>query len=192
MFGKFFGRKRQEKRAESTSSGMSTSGYSVEAMLGVARRNALFDEEGEFPMIPELLPVFSKASKFFLTTIQSAPPMYLETFMHHSCRYLWGKSVEAAFLWAKSPDGNISINFEPGEMAREILTTELPQHLEKIVLSSLDGFLPYFKAHQQAMMANQHSMRPVQIQKEITDTLEYLPRIGLAYAISKGYHETRW
>lgn len=192
MFGNLFGRKKREEDHGTTSSGADGSGYSVAAMLDMAREKELFDEDGEFPMIPELLPVFAKATKFFLNTIQSAPPMYLETFMHHSCRYLWGKSVEAAFLWAKSPDGFISINFEPGEMANETISTDLPQYLEKIVLSSMDDFLPYFKAHQHAMMANQHNMRPADMQKEIADTLDYFPRIGIAYAISKGYHETRW
>jgi hypothetical protein len=167
-------------------------GYSLCAMLDEAKRNGLYEDDDNIPIIPEVLPIFSKASNHFMCIIQSQDPRFQETLMHHSCRYLWGKSIEAAFLWAKSPDGNISINFEAGEMAKQTITTELPEQLERIVISSIDDFVPYFKAHQNAMIANQSMMTPDSMIREIAVTLEYFPQIGLAYAIAKGYHETVW
>ena len=167
-------------------------GYSLSAMLEEAERNGLYQDEESFPIIPEVLPTFDKASEYFLNIVESQEPRMLETFMHHSCRYLWGKAVEAAFLWAKSIDGKISINFEAGEMANETITTDLPEELEAIVVSSMDEFLPYFKAHQDAIMVNQSSMSPNHMGKEMAVTLQYFPRIGMAYAISKGYHEAAW
>jgi predicted transcriptional regulator len=110
----------------------------------------------------------------------------------YAFRYLWGKAIEAAFLWAKSPDGKISINFEAGEVAKQTIETNLPEKLEKFVKAKMDEFLPYFKAHQAAMIQHQCYMTPDHIAREIALTLEYLPRIGMEYAISKGFHEMKW
>ena len=192
MLPRFFGRNGQDQRSEADPSRTARLGNSLCAMLDEAKRNELYGKDEDFPTIPELLLPLSRGSNHFLGILQSQEPRLLETLMHHSCRYLWGKAVEAAFLWAKSPDGKISINFEPGEMANQTITTDLPQELESIVVSSMDDFLPYFKAHQNAMITNQANMSPEQRGKEIAVTLEYIPRIGLAYAIHKGYHETVW
>ena len=167
-------------------------GYSLCAMLNLAKENGLFEEEATFPVIPEALPLFSRASQHFCSIITSQDPTALETMMHHTCRYLWGKAIEAAFLWAKSPDGNISINFEPGEIANQTITTDLPAELEATVQSEMGAFLPYFEAHQQAMLTHQSDMVGEQFESEIAVTLDYFPKLGMAYAIMKGYHEMQW
>lgn len=192
MFGKLFGRKRHDKSVGAVATGTGASGRSLSLIIDMAEKNGLIGPNGDFPAIFEIMNASGKASEMLLNILRSAPPMYRETLMHHSCRYLWGKTVEAVFLWAKNPHGNITINFEPEEMARQTLSTQLPQHLEEIVLSSMDDFLPYFQMHQAAMMANQHKMRPEEVQKEIQDTLEFFPHIAMLYAIRKGYHETCW
>ena len=192
MSGRLFGKRGGSQPEQPDPSRGARLGYSLCAMLDEAKRNGLYQEEDNFPIIPEALPLFSKASDHFLNIIQSHDPHLLETLMHHACRYLWGKAIESAFLWAKSPDGNISINFEPGEMANQTIATDLPTELEEIVKSSMDDFLPYFEAHQNAMIQHQSKMTPHHMEREIAVTLEYLPRIGMAYAISKGYHETAW
>ena len=103
------------------------------AMLEVAKKHDLYQVEENFPIIPEALPIFSKASAFFLSINESCEPENLEGLMQLTSQYLWGKGVEAAFLWAKSTDGNISINFEPSEMINQTICTDLPEELEKIV-----------------------------------------------------------
>jgi hypothetical protein len=192
MFDRFLGRNKPSQAPEPDPSRIDRLGYSLCAMLDLAKRNGLFEEEEIFPIIPEALPLLSRASDHFLGIIQSQPPHLLETLMCHSCRYLWGKAVEAAFLWAKSPDGDISLNFEAGHMAEQIIETDLPPKLEKIVKSSSEEFLVYFQAHQNAMIQYQGRMTPEHRGREIAVTLEYFPRLGMAYAISKGYHETSW
>jgi len=86
----------------------------------------------------------------------------------------------------------IAINFEPGDMANQTISTDLPQELESIVISSMDESAPYFQAHQNAMLKNQSGMSPDSMSREIAVTLEYFPRIGMAYAVKKGYTETVW
>ena len=42
------------------------------------------------------------------------------------------------------------------------------------------------------MSSHRKQMSPDHMGREIAVILEYFPRIGMAYAISKGYHETAW
>lgn len=194
MLNRFFGllKKKQSIESSNDPSRVARLGHSLCAMLDEAKRNKLYAEEENFPIIAEALPQFSEASSYFRTVIESQEPHLIETLMHHSCRYLWGKAIEAAFLFAKSEDGNISVNFDAGEMGSKTITTDLPAEIEKIVISSMDDFMPYFKAHQNAMIKNQKIIGPEQLKREIATTLEYFPRIGMAYAISKNYHSTYW
>jgi hypothetical protein len=157
-------------------------------MLDTAKERGLFEEETNFPIIPELVPVFSKASAHFKNVAESQGQRLLETMVHHSCLYLWAKAVEGAFRWADSPDGNVTIDFQPGDLAAETLRTGLSADRDSAVnQSKLEGEV-YFKAHQQAMLMNQHRMGPEQMEREIAVTLEYFPRFAMAYAIKKGYH----
>ena len=180
--------KRPSSEGNNDSSRVPRLGYSLCALLDEAKRNKLYTDEENFPIIAKILPQFAQASNKFHSFIESQEPHLLETLMHHSCKYLWGKAIEATLLFADSEDGNISLNFAVEEMVNQSITTDLPTVIENIVKSSMEEFKPYFMAHQNAMIKNQKRMSPDHLKREINTTLLYFPRIGMAYAISKNYH----
>lgn len=77
-----------------------------------------------------------------------------------------------------------------GPSFQEVPRYDLPQELESIVVSSMDDCVPYFQAHQNAMLRHQSRISPDNMSREMAVTLEYIPRIGMACAIKKGYTET--
>jgi len=159
---------------------------SVEAMIFEAERQGWL-EDRDFGMISELTSIYRKASKKFFELIDESDSRYRETFVHHTCRYLFAKSVEGVILWGASPDGRISINFHPNGMTGKI-DTDLPPQLNKFVIESMAVGESLFKAHQSyVIMKCKTDSENIDIQVEIAKTILWIPKFGISYALSKNY-----
>ena len=95
-------------------------------------------------------------------------------------------------LWSKSSDGIISLKIEPRAMAKQQIDTNLPSELEQIVCKSIPEASIYLDAHKEIMIQNQINMTRETFEKEVSETLEFFPKLGVAYAVSKRYHEINW
>lgn len=163
-------------------------GYSLCAMLDMAKALGVIQTEENFPVLPSVVPIFEKASSEFAEYVLKQPSHLIEKVMYQSCRYLWCKALEAVFLWAASSDGKVAITFNLEKSFEQRAHTSLPPKLDVIVQASTEEFHFYLTAHKMAIMRHQSKMSSSIMAKELTVTLQYMPLIGIAYAMSKDYH----
>jgi len=172
---------------------------SVYVMSEAAETSGLISS-GEIATIPELLPVLSQGSEmFFKLAVQSMAraaaqqdPQGGLPMMQRACMYLFAKGVEAVLLWAKSPDGRISMGFEPSELTTLDISTDLPPDQHRLAVDAMGGGRLLFDAHVQFMAGSWDDARQVDVkhvEDEMRKTLLWIPRFAMAYAVARNYHE---
>jgi hypothetical protein len=158
---------------------------SVQAMITAAESQGWLHDR-EIMIVPELLNMYNQASDYFYKLINENDPRYRETFVFHTCKYLFAKGVEGVILWGASPDGKISVFFHPRHLVGEF-ESEVPTHLHKVVLDSLKVGETLFQAHQGWIIKQQESGKNLDLDREIKETLEWIPRLGMSYALENQY-----
>jgi hypothetical protein len=160
---------------------------SLEAMLTEAEHQGWLPER-TIGSIPELIGIYTGASKYFVDLILETEPVMRETMTCHVCRYLFAKGVEGVILWGLSKDGNVSVYFHPKHLVGEI-ETEVPPHLHSIVIQSLSVGESLFWAHNRFIMKQQENGSEIDYIGETATVLRWLPKLGISYALFKRYHE---
>ena len=140
--------------------------------------------------IPEITKIYQEASDVFTKIISDAESELRESIVSNSCRYLFAKAVEGVILWGLSEQGRISVYFHPKQLTDEI-ETEVPKHLHKIVVESQSIGERLFKAHQGVVIQSQKKGMNLDLAKEIQQTIQWIPRLGVSYALFNNYHVLR-
>jgi len=138
--------------------------------------------------IPEIMGIYGKASDYFLQMIEEADPKFRETLAFHVSRYLFAKGVEGVIQWGASPKGNISVFFHPKHL-HGVMEFEIPPEYRHLVDESVKIGENLFRAHQINIMERQTKHNKLDIRLEMYDVINWMPRLGISYALNKGYHE---
>ena len=157
---------------------------SIKAMMRVGEARGML-EGGSLAFIPEITPMYKKASKFFLDLLAEQEPEMMETFACLICRYLFAKGVEGVMLWGASPNGHISILFHPKHLVGP-LETDVPPDLHQLVVDALPLGEELFRAHQAFVLEHQFE-DAFDLDDEIEKTFEWMPRFGISYGLAQKY-----
>jgi len=158
---------------------------SLGAMIIEANRQGWLPDRN-LSFIPEILPIYQKAAEYFTKFIYESEPEYLETFVYHTCRYLFAKGVEGVILWGMSPAGKVSVYFHPKHLLGDI-ETEVPHHLHKTVVDSMLVGESLFEAHQGFVLQAQKNKDDINLHAEVSLTLQWISRFGITYALYNRY-----
>ena len=156
---------------------------SVGAMISEATRQGWLPILGS---IPELVSVYENVPDYFMNIIDGSEPRMRETIMYHICRYLFAKGVEGVILWGLAPDGQISVYFDIKHLIDGIVT-EVPHHLHETVVDSMCVGESLFRAHQEFIIQAQKVGLEIDLRQETIDTLKWIPRLGISYALFHKY-----
>ncbi|NLV44323.1 MAG: hypothetical protein GXY07_07465 [Candidatus Hydrogenedentes bacterium] len=172
---------RKGKKGERTSNKRDDS---IKAMMRVAEARGILEGDS-LAFIPEITPMYKRASNFFLQLLAEQEPEMTETMASLICRYLFAKGVEGVMLWGASPNGHISILFHPKHLVGP-METDVPPHLHKLVVDSLHLGEELFRAHQAFVMEHQFE-DSFDLDAEIEKTIEWMPRFGISYGLAQRY-----
>ncbi|MCX6360631.1 MAG: hypothetical protein NT029_12525 [Armatimonadetes bacterium] len=183
---------RMEKAPPPLSPATARLGYSVSAMLREAHRNGLSQSDDDLPCLQGAVEPFEATQADIRRTVATHHSGDLDRLVRLACEYLWGKSIEAALLWARSDDGEIEIEFSMEDLLSGSINLALPDDLTGEVVECMDAMEPYYEAFQLAILERQEELSPEEMGAEVSATLQHLPLIGMAHAVSLGMHERRW
>ncbi len=167
-------------------------GHSVAAMLREAHRNGLSQTDDDLPCLQGAVEPFEAAQADIRRTVATHHSGDLDRLVRLACEYLWGKSIEAALLWARSDDGEIEVGFSMEDLLSGSIHLALPDELIGEVMECMDAMEPYYEAFQMAILEHQEELSPEEMGAEVSATLQHLPLVGMAYAINLGMHEREW
>jgi TPR repeat protein len=159
---------------------------SLDAIIAEAKRQGWLRDD--FGYIPELLNIYTPASKYFMDLLLKTEPEMQETMKYEICRYLFAKGVEGVILWGLSNDGKISVNFHPKHLTEEI-ETEVPKHLHELVVQSRSVGETLFWAYNRFMLKQQEAGADLNCHEEALNVLRWIPKLGISYALFKEFHQ---
>lgn len=162
---------------------------SIGAMISEATRQGWL-QDSDLGFIPELVSIYKNAADHFTNIIDKSEPKMRETLMYHTCRYLFAKGVEGVILWGISPHGKVSVYFHSKHLV-ESVETEVPKHLHAIVINSMPIGESLFRAHQYFIIQSQKKGHYIDLQNEMCETVQWIPRLGISYALYNKFHELR-
>jgi hypothetical protein len=166
-------------------------GESARAIVDEARRRGLGVDDGRVPMIPAILDSIFMAGSMCMAIFRSLKREHAEEVVRRSFGFLFGKAVEAALQWSRSPDGKIDLGLKVEALIRPSLETSLPPELHVLAAAAAGESVPYFQVHQRIMRERQGSMSDDEFGREIRTTIQYIPMLAYLYAVGKGYHVRR-
>lgn len=167
-------------------------GHALTAMLDKALEEHVFEDEKNFPAIPELVPIFRNASEDIALELSSRDSRTNSALVRNSCRYLWGKAIEGTLLWAKSSDGSVDIKIDKNEYFNGGCSTCLGSEFEELMAESFAVSETYIGLFENIFEQKKNEMTEEAYIREIKAVLEYFPMIAIAYAIKKNLHEYKW
>ena len=152
-------------------------------------------------MVPEVTHMFEEAAQMLhALAVESMTKAAADgdpesglAVMQRSCMYLFGKGVQAVMVWSASPGGKFGMNFEPGDMARMTLDScsEISETANRLATDSMKYGIPLFGAHRSFMEAAIEARPSVDegyVRAEMLETLRWIPRIAISYALEKRLH----
>ena len=169
----------------------------ISVMMNVAKIQGILGDKS-LGFIPELSSTIEKSTAFFhqialdmmSSAAQAQDPQAGVAAMQRICIYMFAKGVEAVMLWADSPDGNISIGFEPSELSDLNIQTDLDPKRREIVLSCFPLGDALFQAHNEFMV--QELTTPpghdeAWCHEEMEKAIRWSMQFGIGYALTQGY-----
>ncbi len=169
----------------------------ISVMIEAAYENGIILEK-RVNFIPELTNTIEEASDYFLALAKKVMKAAAEArnpeagvdVMGDICVYMFGKGIEAVFSWADSPDGRISIEFDPSDMSEHEIRTDLDRARHQIVLSSISLGEILFQAHHDFMF-NELTTPPGHeekwIHEEMRKAIFWSMQLGVGHSLTKGY-----
>ena len=161
---------------------------SLDAIIKEAQRQGWL-EDRDLKFIPEILSIYDDASNYFTNLIYDAnneEPGTRETMVYLVSRYLFAKGVEGVILWGATSDGKISVYFHPKHLHGDI-ETEVPKHLNKVVMESVSVGESLFRVHQGWVIEQQKHSQAIDLNREIQEVVKWMPKMGIHYALYNQY-----